>query len=395
MNLNLYMKLAKSEFPRIQRLVLYGFGEPFTNPNILEMLRIANRHLPSDAQIVLSTNGSLLNPMVADKVVKEIGVDSISFSIDTFNIEKLGDLRSGMEPLKVIKNFHYMAGIKHQSKREIELGVESVITEDNLRDLPDLVKISAENNVDFIIASHAIPYSEEIFAKTVYATISKRSIEIARPSLGYGWTMIHKATVELFGLAYGTVTRPESSNILSEFWKSAEENGYWINLPLLFILREKIERISEVEEIFRQSEKIAHEYQINLRLPSIYPDAKRRSCPYIGRNALAVRYDGLVFPCQELMYPHPTYVNAHGKHIYEASFGDLNKESLEAIWNKTRYIAFRKVRENMVSRIPWCGDCAYSSLGCYYVKTNELDCQGNEHTCAECLYSANIAQCNI
>ncbi|MEM2093400.1 MAG: SPASM domain-containing protein [Candidatus Bathyarchaeia archaeon] len=95
------------------------------------------------------------------------------------------------------------------------------------------------------------------------------------------------------------------------------------------------------------------------------------------------------------MYSHPTYVNAHGKHIYEASFGDLNKESLEAIWNKTRYIAFRKVRENMVSRIPWCGDCAYSSLGCYYVKTNELDCQGNEHTCAECLYSANIAQCNI
>ncbi|MEM2093399.1 MAG: hypothetical protein QXE16_03845, partial [Candidatus Bathyarchaeia archaeon] len=110
-----------------------------------------------------------------------------------------------------------------------------------------------------------------------------------------GWTMIHKATVELFGLAYGTVTRPESSNILSEFWKSAEENGYWINLPLLFILREKIERISEVEEIFRQSEKIAHEYQINLRLPSIYPDAKRRSCPYIGRNALAVRYDGPSF----------------------------------------------------------------------------------------------------
>lgn len=395
MNLNLYMKIAKSEFPRIQRLVLYGLGEPFMNPNILEMLSIANKQLPGSAQIVLSTNGSLLNPTVADKVIKEIGVDSISFSIDTFNMEKFGNLRSGVEPVTVIRNFRYIAGIKGQSKRELELGVESVVTEDNLSDLPDLVRVSAENNADFIIASHAIPYTEEIFVKTVYATMSKRSIEIAKPSLDYGWPIIHRATLELFGMTYGTVTQPESSNILLNFWRSAEENGYWINLPLLFILREKIERIGEVEEIFRQSEKIAHEYQIDLRLPSIYPDAKRRSCPYIKRNALVVRCDGLIFPCQELMYPHPTYVNAHRKYIYETSFGDLNRENLEAVWNKTNYVSFRKTRENMVSEIPWCGDCAYSSLGCYYVKTNELDCQGNEHTCAECLYSAGIAQCNI
>ena len=49
LNLNLYRKIAESSFSRLNRLILYGLGEPFVNPNFPEMLRIARKHLPKES----------------------------------------------------------------------------------------------------------------------------------------------------------------------------------------------------------------------------------------------------------------------------------------------------------------------------------------------------------
>jgi MoaA/NifB/PqqE/SkfB family radical SAM enzyme len=67
LNLDLYEKIAKSSFPLLKKLILYGLGEPLVNPNFPEMLRIARKHLPKDSTITISTNGSLLTPEVAKK----------------------------------------------------------------------------------------------------------------------------------------------------------------------------------------------------------------------------------------------------------------------------------------------------------------------------------------
>jgi MoaA/NifB/PqqE/SkfB family radical SAM enzyme len=45
LNLDLYKKIAKSSFPFLRKLILYGLGEPFVNPNFPEMLRIARETL--------------------------------------------------------------------------------------------------------------------------------------------------------------------------------------------------------------------------------------------------------------------------------------------------------------------------------------------------------------
>jgi len=42
------------------------------------------------------------------------------------------------------------------------------------------------NDVDYIIASHVVPYTWEIFAETMYLTLSKPTIEILKPSLKHG-----------------------------------------------------------------------------------------------------------------------------------------------------------------------------------------------------------------
>ncbi len=395
MSLNLYKAIAETAFPRLSRLILCGLGEPFTNSNSLEMLKISRDHLPREAQITISTNGSLLTPKLADKIVKGIGVDSICFSIDTVEKDKLKGIREGSEPAIILENFRHLSQIKHRGRRDLKLGIEAVITTENFNDFPFLVEYAAEQDVDYIIFSHVIPYTQEVYDKTLYITLSRHSFEIIKPSLNYGWSLVKEASKEIFGKAYGLRRNSNYSWKIEEFWRSAEEKGCWINLPLLFSSRGKIEKINELEETFRQILKIADKLKVDLRLPNLYPDAKERKCPYIERSTMVVRCDGLAVPCTEYMYSHSMHVNAHLKEVHELIFGDLTRQKVEDVWRKADYVNFRLVRENMARNIPWCGDCPYSSLGCYYTKTNELDCYGNIYTCNECLYSVNLVKCNI
>lgn len=394
MTLDLYKKIAEEAFPRLKRLILYGLGEPFLNPNIGEMLKIARRHLPKESQITISTNGSLLNEHLANKII-ETGIDSMSFSIDTIDESILGRIREGSEPATIVKNFRNVAKIKEKAEKEFKLGIEAVIMEDNFRDLPNLVKNSAESSVDYIIVSHVVPYSQEVYEKTLYTTLSKQPLEIIKPSLDYGWRIIREALQELLSGTHGPSVELKSTEIIKGYWERAEKSGYWINIPLLLRSKEKIEKIRQTEEIFSLSRKIAYKYQIDLKLPKIYPDAKERKCPYVEKKTLVIRSDGLAAPCIEFTYPHFLYINTHVKNVHEVSFGDAKRQSVEDIWKRNAYANFRKNREKMALTIPWCGDCPFSTLGCFYIKTNKVDCHANEPGCSECLYSVNLAQCNI
>ncbi|MBS7620535.1 radical SAM protein [Candidatus Bathyarchaeota archaeon] len=395
MDITLYRKIAETCFPKLRRLVLYGFGEPFAHPQILEMLRVARKNLPENGEVIISTNGSLITPKIAVKIVKGIGVDSISFSIDAVNQAKLSCIREGSDFRLIAENLRGLAKNKDKAKRDFKLGLEIVIMKDNFLDIPDLVRFAVTNNVDYIIASHVVPYTKEIFAKTMYLTLSKPAIEILKPSLRYGWSLIRESALEVFGKAYGVEMETALTQLIKSFWVKARRKGYWINLPVFLSSTEKLGAVSQLEEIFHESKKIAHEYQIDLKLPNLYPDAKKRACPYMEKETLVVRSDGKVSPCQEFMYTHPFYVNAHKKEICEVIFGDLAQEGVEEVWRRNAYANFREIRRDMANNMPWCGDCPYSALGCFYTRTNDVDCYSNAPACSECLYSVNLVQCII
>ncbi len=392
-NLDLFRKLASS-FNGLDRLILYGQGEPFLNPNFLQILKISRENLPKDGEIFFSTNGSLFSPHIAEKIIMNIGVDSISFSIDTVDTMKLSSTRRGAEPKTIMKNFQYIAGMRGKAIRDFKLGIEAVLMKWNLNDLPKLVEELAEY-VDYILVSHAIPYTDDAFRELTYVTLSKTPLEIMKTSLSYGWDLIREASYGLLGRAYEMDIGAKAIEIINEFWRKAEDNGYWINLPLMFESIDKIKIISRVEKCFHECMRIASKYQIELKLPNLYPDARRRKCPYVDKNVAFIRADGKVTPCLEFAYSHPVYVNMHVKEVKEVIFGDLKSERIDDVWNKNSYVKFRKIRRSFTNNIPWCGDCSYSTMKCFFTKTNEMDCYTNEPGCNECIYSVNLAQCNI
>lgn len=99
------------------------------------------------------------------------------------------------------------------------------------------------------------------------------------------------ASLELFGRAYGVKMDTASTQLIKNFWMEAEKKGYWINLPLLLNFANTLEMLNRLKDVFHESEKAAHEYQIDLRLPNLYSDAEKRSCPYIEKKTLVVRSD--------------------------------------------------------------------------------------------------------
>lgn len=395
LNLDLYKRIAKATFPHLEKLILYGLGEPLAAPNFIEMLKIARENLPENSEILISTNGSLLNPQLTEKILR-IGVNNISFSIDTTDVDKLKYIREGSEPTVVLRNFHHVSKMKKNLNGTFRLGVEAVVMKDNFMDLPNLVNWFSHEEVDYILVSHVMPYTKEIFQKSVYIPLSRIPFEIVKSSLEYDWNLIRESTHEFFGRIYGLDIEPKASRVISGFWSEAEKNGYWINLPLLFYLKDKIVGISgDVERIFEISRKIAHECGVEIKTPNFHPDAKDRRCPYVDKNTAFIRSDGVVAPCLEFSYSHPAYVNMHAKNVHAVTFGNLKEESMEKIWREKAYVSFRETRRKISENIPWCGDCLYSSLGCYFTKTNSSDCYANEPGCNECFYSVNLVQCNI
>ena len=382
MDIKLFKKIISETNP--EKLDLYGIGEPLLHPKFLEMVKLAR-----DSKISFTTNGSLLKPRITDILSRDI--DSISFSIDTLDPKKLQKIRRGSNAGEILRNFEYLLKVKN----DMEIGINVVITKENFMDLPQIVKKAGEKGVDFVNVSHVVPYNKSIFDLAVFITPSNYSYEIADSVLDKGWDFIHDSIVEAQVISESLKDiEPKSFSQYKNIWKKAEKNGYWVNFPMLLEIKDKMKLLNEVKKSFEISEEIAKDFGVRVDLPEFFPDAKNRKCPYIEKKATIIRADGKIVPCFEFAYPHTTYVNMHSKEIKDVVFGDVNDRSTEEIWKSEQYRSFRELRRNIPENIPWCGDCVYSTLNCWFVDKNE-DCYGNSPSCSECLYSMNIAKCVI
>jgi len=103
--------LREGKEAKVSKLVFFGWGEPTSNPRMIEMLKAAKE---LGFTVALNTNGSTLED-IAEELVK-LGVDEAFVSIDTFDIELYNDIRKPGDLLKV------MGGLKKLLELKIENG---------------------------------------------------------------------------------------------------------------------------------------------------------------------------------------------------------------------------------------------------------------------------------
>jgi tungsten cofactor oxidoreducase radical SAM maturase len=148
---------------------------------------------------------------------------------------------------------------------------------------------------------------------------------------------------------------------------------------------------NKISEISHKLARLSMIHNILISLPNLELTTERE-CPFASRNALYVRWDGKVAPCIYMAHGWRNTFYGVTKTINPVILGDLNKESLMDIWRSKNYAQFKFNLDFMY--YPSCPDCPLKDY-CTSTLTNDMDCWGNQPSCASCPYSRDMVRCPL
>lgn len=145
------------QFPRMERAVLHGIGEPLLNKALPEMIA----HLKARGVYVLfNTNATLLNAEWSHKLI-ESGLDELRCSIDGVDPKTYAIIRGAPLLHKIVSNLTEFTRIQR------EVGADSPRAslwmtgmKENLEELPDLLRLAAKMGVPEVYLQRMVYYHQ-------------------------------------------------------------------------------------------------------------------------------------------------------------------------------------------------------------------------------------------
>jgi tungsten cofactor oxidoreducase radical SAM maturase len=153
------------KLPYLETVHFGGFGEPFSHPRILDMLRAVKS---IGLKVEAITNGSFLTDNVIEELIS-LGLDRIYVSLDGPDEEEYNEIRQGADFNDVIGNVQNLNRIKKElGVSRPELGIEFVAMKSNFHKLPKLVRMAWEMKVRTVIVTNLLPYHESLKEEIMY-----------------------------------------------------------------------------------------------------------------------------------------------------------------------------------------------------------------------------------
>lgn len=385
MSFDLFKKLEEV-LQFIKTIVFSGFGEPLMNPDLIKMVEFARCRMPSDAILAIQTNGALLSKEVAEDLISA-GMNKFCISVDTVKNSNLGHLS-----INAIDSLRLLSGFK--DKYKILLGVETVITKDNEDELITLVEKLSQFNIDFLVLSHLIPYSQEMASKVSYDTNNKKSISIFKnwkyrlEEKGYSlndWLDISKKMA-----GEGIEFNEEVYSLYKGMYEDAGKIGLTLNLNKLINLDESY--FSQVEKKLLKIKEICSKKGIYYQIPGVYPESERK-CDFLEEKCVFISVDGEVSPCYFLWHNFTCYISGLKKSVKKVSFGNINEKDIVEIYNNEGYKRFREAV--LKYEFPYCYDCNFALCDLMELEDFIYDCYSNEIPCGACLWCGELFYCMI
>ncbi len=383
--------LAKTE-----KLVLNGIGEPLLHPQLPEFVAFARERMAPDAEIGFQSNGLLLTPELARKLVRA-GVDTICISLDAVEDEEdngqvKGELHGQRKVRKLENAFAMLREAAEQEGRALRLGVEFVLMADTLRQLPKVVRWAAQQGGSFVIVSHLLAYSETMCEQSLFnpntpgatALFEKWQAKALREGLDF-----HDYLGKLW--KYGKSGPEKRIAALAEgLQEEARQKQIWLHLRSL--LEWDRRDLTAVREICDEAAQAARTAGLELRMPPLMALNQRR-CHFIADGAAFVTAQGDVCPCQFMWHGSICHMDGGDKRIRPWRFGNLNETPLAEIWRSQEYAAFRA--EVLQDAYPYCSNCPFVPCEDISCKSYafEYDCLGSTVPCGHCLWNMGALQC--
>ncbi|NYF38518.1 SPASM domain-containing protein [Streptosporangium sandarakinum] len=258
--------------PGLRRLTLQGLGEPLLHPHLIPMLTEAKRH---GIEAGFNTNATLLTARRSAELVG-LGVDWVHVSLDGATAGTYEAIREGGRFDAVADNLRGLWQAKRAAGTRLPwTRVVFVAMRRNLGELPDVVRLLAGWGVDELRVQNLAHTFED--ADGGYAEIR-------------------------------AFTEAES------LWNGEDR--------------------SRAAEVFAETETVAAEHGVHLRLPGLEERPARRRPGEPGCSwpweAAYVTSEGVVQPCCMVMGDD------------RITLGDLRSQSLEEIWAGEPYREFRR-----------------------------------------------------
>lgn len=146
------------QFPTMRRAVLHGIGEPLLNRDLLAMIAYLKAR---DIAVLFNSNGTLLTPAWQEDLVRN-GLDEFRCSIDGSDPATYADIRGADVLPKVLEGLRGLVTTKARLHSATPfISIWCVATQDNLRELPALVRLAADLGVPELYVQRMTYFAQE------------------------------------------------------------------------------------------------------------------------------------------------------------------------------------------------------------------------------------------
>jgi len=137
-------KLIINKFPNLERVLLQGVGEPFLNPDLLDMVSYA---IENNLYVYTTSNAILFNENLIEEMISS-GLQELRISLDTVNKDSYTKIKLGGELDNVIENIELINRMKEQfNVLHPLLKINVVAMKDTIFQLPQLIEIAHKLNI--------------------------------------------------------------------------------------------------------------------------------------------------------------------------------------------------------------------------------------------------------
>jgi len=143
------------QFPRLERVVLHGIGEPLLNPALPRFIAYLKTR---QAQVLFNTNAILLDLKRGDALVAA-GLDELRISLDATSPGLYARLRGVDQLPRVVRNI--TAFIKRHGGEYIpRVSLWWVAMQANLHQLPDFIRLAVQINVPEVYLQRLVYFGD-------------------------------------------------------------------------------------------------------------------------------------------------------------------------------------------------------------------------------------------
>jgi putative metalloenzyme radical SAM/SPASM domain maturase len=393
MDMHVFEQLLPS-LQSVEELVLTGIGEPLLHPDLVKLIDLARSHMPASGRIGFQSNGLLLNARLAEELLRA-GLNTICFSVDTIKSDSTVNsipACAGHSFSAVAKAISALFQAREKSAGKFEIGIEVVLTRENLHELPNIVRWAAENSIDYILTTHLLLYNQAAEDLTLFNPNFDAAVELFEKYNRVAENSDIDLSSEIVSyLKYaGTRTENKVTEIISALRNEAKKIDVRLNLTNL--VTTAAQKLKEQESYYIKAQKTATDLGVSLFLPPLQANTER-SCRFIDEDAIFISTSGEVMPCHYLWHTYSCRVLQEEIQVKKKVFGHLLTEPLNEIWQKKEYQEFR----DEASRYEYssCWSCSQGPCSNLVNDENEYanDCYGSKVPCGHCQWNLGGIRC--